>query len=121
MDRVLRPLPFGHGRLAAPYDGPEGAVVPALLDEKDLVAPKEPRRFDPLEAHRAEAFGFIRVRFFHEVIHSCRQQDRTRGSRGYPCTSHRYRPQSGRICCGRGTFPGSRRIASRRTRRGPPP
>jgi hypothetical protein len=38
MDRRLRSLPLGHGRLTAPQDGPEGTVVFALLDKKDLVA-----------------------------------------------------------------------------------
>jgi hypothetical protein len=59
MDRRLRSSPFGHGRIAAPYDGPEGTVVPTLLDQKDFIALKQTCRFDPLEANRAEAFGFI--------------------------------------------------------------
>jgi hypothetical protein len=59
MGRRFRSPPFGHRRLPAPYDGPEGTVVPALLDQKDLIALKQTYRFDPLEANRAEAFSFI--------------------------------------------------------------
>jgi hypothetical protein len=47
MGRRFRSSPFGHGRLPAPYDGPEGTMVLALLDQKDLVALKQPCRFDP--------------------------------------------------------------------------
>jgi hypothetical protein len=71
MNGIFRPPPFGHGGLAAPYDCPEGTVVPALFDQKDLVPFSHPFRLDPLEAHGAEAFGFIHVTLFHLAIHSC--------------------------------------------------
>jgi hypothetical protein len=70
MDRLLRSLPFGHGRLAAPNSGPEGTVVFALLNQKDLVALKQPCCFDPLQANRAKAFSFVQAYLFHDVIHA---------------------------------------------------
>gem|GEM_PF-2700419 len=36
---------------------------------KDLVSQQQSRRCDSLEANRAEAFGYIRLRIFHDIIH----------------------------------------------------